>query len=65
MVVRKCREKKGGKIMPRYEVSYRRSPNSSVQKTTVTADTREDAKAKVRRQNSSAKELKVYEVKEK
>ena len=51
--------------MPKFEISYRRSHNSGVQKTTVTADTATAAKATVKRQNSSCKELVIYEVKEK
>lgn len=51
--------------MPRFEVSYRRTRNSSVQKSTVIADNATEAKAKIRRQNSSSKELEIYEVKEK
>ncbi len=51
--------------MARFEVAYRRTPNSGVQRTVVTADTREDAKAIIRRKNASSKELEIYEVKEK
>ena len=51
--------------MAKFEVAYRRTLNSSVQKTIVVADTREDAKAIIKRKNSSCKELEIYEVKEK
>jgi len=56
---------KGYQMASYYEVAYRRTRTSGIQKTTVTADSAEEAKAKVRRQNSSSKELEIYDARRK